>query len=342
MKKDIENKLSWGELSKYRGDLFGLAIIQIMIFHYFEDYFNAGGNTRVITLIGKIYYYIFGAIGVEIFLFLSGMGLYYSLTNNNNIKDFYIRRFTRVLPTFLIVSVMYYFWRNFIYEKMGVVGFLRGELFINFVSVHDTTYWFILLILIMYLVFPYLYRTLLPDKEYRTLVLMGILGVWLLTAILAYFLIPGIFANTEILYLRVPIFILGLFYADKVMNNSPLTRVEILLLASIVVLKVAFNRVVMIPFGGRSMATIWSFPIMFAGVWLCKNFLAYNTCLHRFVQWTGSLSLELYIIHVSLREVFNAYNFSMAVGWHYMVMIVITYLIAILLKKTVASIINNI
>ncbi|WP_338434097.1 hypothetical protein V3C97_06970 [Ligilactobacillus saerimneri] len=171
---------------------------------------------------------------------------------------------------------------------------------------------------------------------------MGILSVWLLTAILAYFLIPGLFANTEILYLRIPIFILGLFYADKVMNNSPLTNVEILLLIAIVVLKVAFNRVTMIPVGGRIMATLWSFPIMFAGVWLCKNFLVYNNYLHRFVQWTGSLSLELYIIHVSLREVFNAYNFSMAIGWHYMVMIVITYLIAILLKKTVTNIIKNI
>lgn len=35
----MKAKYSWGELSKYRNELFGLAIIQILIFHYFENFF---------------------------------------------------------------------------------------------------------------------------------------------------------------------------------------------------------------------------------------------------------------------------------------------------------------
>ena len=163
--KKIKMKYSWGDLSKYRNELFGLSIIQILIFHYFENYFNLGDNNHIITIIGKTYNYTLGDVGVEIFLFLSGMGLYFSLTRNDSINEFYIRRFKRILPTFLIVSVVYYFWLNFVYKDTGIFGFLQSELFLNFFKDHDTTYWFILLILLMYLIFPYLYNFLMPSKK---------------------------------------------------------------------------------------------------------------------------------------------------------------------------------
>lgn len=83
--KDCENSSkgisislwNWGLISKYRNQLFGLAIIWIMLMHsneftpikenrFLSRYLLYDGWIRV------------GGIGVDIFLFLSGVGLYYA------------------------------------------------------------------------------------------------------------------------------------------------------------------------------------------------------------------------------------------------------------------------
>lgn len=92
--------MNWGTISKYRNELFGVAIISIITLHHFED---VGG--------GKLYLNFIGAIGVDIFMFLSGMGLCFSMKKNSNIKDFYIRRIRRILPTYLLVAGLFYISR---------------------------------------------------------------------------------------------------------------------------------------------------------------------------------------------------------------------------------------
>ena len=125
------------------------------------------------------------------------------------------------------------------------------------------------------------------------------------------------------------------------MENRNLSRFELLILILILAIKVIFIKSSVMPIRGRIMATLWTFPIMFIGVCVCKYSLAKTTKLNEFIQWTGTMSLELYIVHVSLREVFNAYNFSMSVGWHYAVMVIVAYCLAVILKK-LSSIIKGI
>lgn len=94
---------SWGSLSRYRNELFGLSIIEILIFHFFENYFDSSDGIKgILYYLGRAYDLFLGSIGVEVFLFLSGMGLYYSLKKrkDNSIINFYKRRFKRLLPSF--------------------------------------------------------------------------------------------------------------------------------------------------------------------------------------------------------------------------------------------------
>ena len=160
-----------------------------------------------------------------------------------------------------------------------------------------------------------------------------LLAVWLGLIICVYLLDKALFSNIEILLFRIPIFILGLFFANKIMQNQKVSKTEMFILVVIVVLKLFCIKTSMMPIFGRVMATFWSFPIMFMGTWLCTKAITKSVKFDKFIQWTGAMSLELYIVHVSLREMFNAYNFSMAVGWHYVIMVIVTYVIAILLKK---------
>ena len=66
------------DISRYRGELMGLAIIFVILFHVGlprEDAFF--GLKRM------------GNIGVDFFLFLSGMGLWFSWTKHPSLRKFY-------------------------------------------------------------------------------------------------------------------------------------------------------------------------------------------------------------------------------------------------------------
>ena len=84
-------------ISKYRREIMGMAIIMIMLCHttlFFEP-----------IIIRKIYYEVktFLKIGVDIFFLLSGLGLYYSFSRDENVGRFYLKRFYRILPTYISI-----------------------------------------------------------------------------------------------------------------------------------------------------------------------------------------------------------------------------------------------
>lgn len=90
-----KNKFSLFDFSKYRTELMGLAIVMV-VFHHLTLRTSAG-------LLGKGYMFlrVTGAMGVDIFLFLSGLGLFYSFRKNPDIKAFYKKRLIRIIPTYV-------------------------------------------------------------------------------------------------------------------------------------------------------------------------------------------------------------------------------------------------
>ena len=74
---------------KYRAEIMGFATLLVMMSHV-TNLFN--------EMPRKIYLITYrGNIGVDIFLFLSGIGMIYSLTKNYKIKEFYKKRIVRIL-----------------------------------------------------------------------------------------------------------------------------------------------------------------------------------------------------------------------------------------------------
>lgn len=86
--------ISWGDFSCYRSSMFGLSIIGIMVFQYFEHIRSA----HLLLKSEQFWDYYIGSTGVDFLLFLSGMGLFYSLTKNDDICQFYKKRLVRILP----------------------------------------------------------------------------------------------------------------------------------------------------------------------------------------------------------------------------------------------------
>lgn len=79
----LQTKSDYFVISKFRNVLFGIAIWSIMIFHFAEDKIQyCESDSWSIKILNQ------GVIGVEIFLFLSGLGLYFSMKKKQQLACF--------------------------------------------------------------------------------------------------------------------------------------------------------------------------------------------------------------------------------------------------------------
>ena len=138
--KDIE----LANISRFRGELMGAAMLFIILFHVALPRENAFFGLRRM-----------GNVGVDMFLFLSGIGLWFSVDEESFCQAFLIRRYLRIYPTWLIIACLFYIpsfqggstW-NWIY--------LFGEITINWgFWLHDElNFWYIPATMMLYLFAP--------------------------------------------------------------------------------------------------------------------------------------------------------------------------------------------
>ena len=113
----------------------GVSIILIMLFH--------AGILRS------------GFVGVEFFLMISAIGLYFSLSKNQDKSAFYKKRFARVLPAYFIVAIPYFLC----IQEFDIINYL-----INLTGLcilrYEPYFWFIGQILLCYLIAPFYFKLL--------------------------------------------------------------------------------------------------------------------------------------------------------------------------------------
>lgn len=151
------------EFSKYRTQLMGVATILILLCH----------SWYCIEFPAIIKYFIVSCnIGVDIFLLLSGIGLFFSLDKPiNSLYSWYCHRFLRIgVPFILIIGVEYLFALS-----VGDINISRYILTMTTLGYwfHHEGAWFVSLLVPLYLLSPWLYN--LTKYKYGTLVLLLIL-----------------------------------------------------------------------------------------------------------------------------------------------------------------------
>lgn len=99
--------LRWDILSRYKGELMGISIFWIVVFHLIGQ--KLLKLPPYLTGLSGILYH--GNLGVDIFLLLSGMGLYYSCKKNFEVGLFYKKRIKRIFVPYLFISIGYWILR---------------------------------------------------------------------------------------------------------------------------------------------------------------------------------------------------------------------------------------
>ena len=103
----MNTPLSLRRIGDSRRLIMGFATLWVAFFH---SKYLAFADSQTLQLLGLAEPLAFlrtiGNCGVDFFLFLSGFGLYHSLSRDGAVLPFYGRRFRRVLPATLIVSIL--------------------------------------------------------------------------------------------------------------------------------------------------------------------------------------------------------------------------------------------
>ncbi len=291
MKKDcIQNPIKkfniFGLISKYRTGLMGLATIFVYIFHD-PIYTN---HPAINAIKNRLF------IGVDIFIFLSGYGLYYASLKRQTIKSFYIKRIKRVYPTFLVVACIVCMIKNSDFREtlsiLSTIGYWWGDSFQS---------WYISAILVFYLLFPFYLKWFNPSP-YKTTFQAVIIGV--LITIPAYIVFPDLRIG---FFSRIPIFSIGVLSA-YIANNKPLGFKEnSLIKTAILLISTGLCSTLLLYTTLKPYSAAWCpLPFIFVVpgliillILFCEknnNSPLRNRILSALI-FIGNLSLEFYLIH---------------------------------------------
>ena len=299
--------------------------ISLGLFSQYRDHYCLNVRAHAPAAITEGYLAWIGAVGVEVFVFLSGMGLWYSFSRQPDAGAFYRRRLSRILPVYLPVAAVFWAVRG-ILEGTGFLRFLGNLTFVTFFTRGVHTIWYVGFILLLYLLYPLIHKFLdrpsVPSRAIHLLILYaafaGIMVVYRHVA-------PAHYDRELMVWIRIPIFLTGCFLAPFIKEGAELPAKAVCgvmgaLLAGKAVtvflpraegIQVFYNTLYALalmllvcllldrPWKARPAAEPAAEPSTVA------SSSAPAGPLRRCLQFFGAYSLELYVIHVCLRNLVN-------------------------------------
>ncbi len=135
----------------------GFAILLVVVYHIVGRFHIHGYG--IAHVLGK------GYVGVDIFLFLSGLGLCYSCTKNS-LSQFYKNRFIRIIPLFVIVATIHSIVYQVTEGNLSIWGYFCNITTLSYYGIggHYVN-WFISALLIFYIFFPLVFKNIKGGGE---------------------------------------------------------------------------------------------------------------------------------------------------------------------------------
>lgn len=275
----------------------GIGIIEVMLQHFFTWLiadtlaFKIYVNTHLVFTYG--------------FLLLSGLGLFYSFYRDNGIKKFYIRRIERLLIPYVLMAIPFVGFIIYLDDSIGASRFMGWVLGIGyFIPGQVNNMWYIALSLVLYFIFPFVYKLLFTPPLKCHIITKTILLV-LLGVAFGYsikLLYPDYFSGVAPALIQFPTFFVGILIGYLSMNKVrvSLFRYLFIMFPCLIVYKLIFSDSFFIGYLPMiSCLVTIPFVCYIIEVFQSKKVMK-NLCL--IFAWFGKYSLELYVLHLMLMK----------------------------------------
>lgn len=284
------------EVNEYRSEIMGVATLWVLSLHFFSELYT-DVRIPVFTEICSR-----GNIGVDVFLLLSGISLYYSWTNNPSIVCFYKKRFNRVVIPWLVLALPYWLFMYFNGEVQSLFMLIGNFFGVTFWTHGIITTWYIQLIIMLYIIYPFIVKEQIKSNK-RVICLMGMV---ILINCLGALIIPSWYKSADLFLARIPVFFLGSLLGqvikDEKNNDSP--KIYILYF---VMLSFIFALSIFISIYNHELGVLFyylgaagvSFFIIIILIVIMKRLRLINY----FLRNIGYASLEVYLLNVFARNI---------------------------------------
>lgn len=267
-----------------------------------------------------------GNTGVEIFSLLSGLGLYHSFSKDERVLPFYRRRIVRVfLPTVIVVAIYYGL------QGGSTLGYVARMLVMPYWLGTGLWYvWYPPYILLMYLIYPALYR--LQKKSPKLLLIPLVLSICL--PWVARICCVSWAANCERGLTRITAFIVGCMIAPHVHRNE---KVSAWWMIPLFAISLVVENIHIWPM--NRLANLFRALFLIMAITALAPMLTRGTirrATYRTFALMGGISLEIYLLQ---RHVWNllgdleAYSAGGRILQREIFCAILTILLAVLLQK---------
>ena len=302
MEENISSKNGFQLISKYRGAIMGIAALWIYFFHTWT-LMSAPPQEGSFSLIYflELYTKRIGFAGVDIFFFLSGIGLTFAIKKGSTLTFYYKRLRRIVLPTLAIGIILG------ITQNQGLAETIRNISGYNFFTKDIYSFlWFIHAIIIFYILFP-LYWKLFERAENKILFTSSVILIWLLVTLLVRNTLRfDFFGFTN----RIPVFLVGILfgyltqkYKDTIFNLNAYVTLAIVLAAGLYLAFLAnFKKhELIVPCGNCFLPNLLiasSMPFLIAKLLeiVERHIPRLGKVVVAILSFFGSISLELYCV----------------------------------------------
>lgn len=269
----------------------GFAILGVVLYH-----------SRLFIPHNLMYYVMcMGFCGVDICLFASGVGCYFSLSHNSDAGAFFLRRLKRLYPTYFCFILIWVLCQRMEGEVLfpAVVGNLMAVQY--FTGLGNEFNWYISAVFLFYLLAPYLFKVVKCLDRVKWQVAFFLL--------VSFATIP--FWDSDVYIIaaaRLPVFVMGMLWGKFCQKNTYICKqtvwkTAVMLFSGIVIFVIfciiARNRL-------WSYGLAW-YPLALVVPGLCLM-ISYGSQWLEQKEWgpwviegmnkIGECSFEVYLIHI--------------------------------------------
>lgn len=282
-------------INKYRQQLMGIAAIGVILVH-------SNGVVmwpHVISFVSS-----YGGIGVYMFVFLSAVGLYLSLskqTEKSKKTEFYMHRFVRVLIPYICIAGTWYGLKYLIIEQ-DVVGFLYELSLLSFWLEHRGA-WYIAMLIPAYLIFPWFYEW--AETGNRNKKIFGCLTILIMLSLIVDFTLPELFKHISQVLCSYIVYLIGYYEAKKI-KNGEFNGISLSILCTVLLIVRTVTPLRQIASISSIIWAMFGIPLLVIFAWILNQMKCIP--INVFLGFWGKYSLEMYLWNIFMLQIIQYFR----------------------------------